>query len=412
MNDLIGNLYSISPLHTGHLVSLARDSVALSGSPDRRHSFGLSSDDPLRHLPVTMNGDIAVVEITGVISASSWWRTSNKELAKTFDTLAQLDNVRACVVMFDTVGGTTKHAAEVADAMDRFRAEKPLIGQVYGGCFSLGVYFASHCDQVYAHRMDTIGNVGTRLMFYDWSQAFKAAGIKPVLIDTGDFKSIGAMGVEVTPEQIAFLQDHVDKLQADFRDSLVAGRKLTDDEYTAVADGRFWLAADAVDLKLIDGIQTTNETLAQLRAQLSDSQGTQTMQTNDTPATETVSENESTDTSQGETSTTTQGVLVGGEQAQADASRTELKRYMDTFGEAAGAKYYSEGVSFSDALAAEHKALREQVEKSNETASEANATLETVAATLGQDTPISTKGDDNAESKADGAFVSAIKLPA
>jgi ClpP class serine protease len=57
----------------------------------------------------------------------------------------------------------------------------------------------------------------------------------------------------------------------DFKEMIGRGRGMKADQVAAVATAKIWAAPEALDLKLIDAIQTTDETLAKIQATVAQS---------------------------------------------------------------------------------------------------------------------------------------------
>jgi protease-4 len=104
-------------------------------------------------------------------------------------------------------------------------------------------------------------------MLYDFSKLFENEGIEAVPIDTGEFKSAGAMGTEITERQREDFQRIVDRYFDGFVEAIMRGRDMTEASVREVADGRMFVGQEGVDLGLVDGIQTLRETLSNLSAQ-------------------------------------------------------------------------------------------------------------------------------------------------
>jgi len=176
--------------------------------------------------------------------------------------------VGSILLRIDSPGGSVDGLAELGDAVYAAAQQKPVVAQVDGMAASAAYYVASQATAIYAHRMDLIGSIGTRLMLYDWHRLFEKEGVEAVPIDTGEFKSAGALGTEITQSQRADFQRIVDAYFEDFRAAIIRGRGLSVDAVNAVADGRIWTATEAMagGLGLIDGIQPLERTLADLQS--------------------------------------------------------------------------------------------------------------------------------------------------
>jgi ClpP class serine protease len=132
-------------------------------------------------------------------------------------------------------------------------------------CCSAAYWLAAQAHQIFAHRLDHIGFVGVRALLYDYSRAFEKAGVRPVVADTGEYKSLGVRGTPITEPHREYLQALVDATFGEFQLAVKTGRGLSVSRIQDIADGRVFTAADAVRLGLIDSIRTTVETLAKMR---------------------------------------------------------------------------------------------------------------------------------------------------
>lgn len=221
-------------------------------------------------LPIDMLDDgIAVVSVIGpLVNLVNPFTANYPLLTASFDKLRQSNDVRAVVVRFKTPGGTVSGLQECAAALDQLADEKLTIGQVDGGCYSAGYFLAARCGNVFCGATDHVGSIGTITTMDDYSEAWKQMGIRSVTKKTGDLKCIGVPGDPITPVQEEFLNDLTWQHFGHFRNAVMTGRSMTEDEFEAVSDGAFWLGETAVELKLIDGVSTMPETIEAVRNHL------------------------------------------------------------------------------------------------------------------------------------------------
>lgn len=218
-----------------------------------------------------MAGDVAVINVTGPtvkrdnIFTRYGLMTSTESVIQALRVAAGDPGVRSAVLHIDSPGGTVDGQHNLIAAIDQFKKSKPIVTQVYGMAASAAMWAAVHTNAIYAGPGDEVGSIGVRLMLYDYSRYFAALGVEAIPIDTGEFKSAGAMGTKITDAQKEDFQRQVDNYFADFRGDVKRGRKLTESQTATVADGRMFMAREAIDNGLIDGIQGLDETLRQAR---------------------------------------------------------------------------------------------------------------------------------------------------
>lgn len=222
---------------------------------------------------VESRGSIAVVNIDGPIyrrpSALDvmFGTVSSEDIAEKLAALSQDDAVEAIVLRVNSPGGEAQGTFELSQAVQRAASQKPVVAFADGLMASAAYYMSAHATLITARSPDTrVGSIGTRLLMYDVSESLKQDGITPVLIDTGEFKSTGAMGVEITDAQKQYLRQWVDGLQQPFSAAVGAGRKLPVDRMAEVLSGKVYLAAEAQSNGLIDAVESFEATLARVEA--------------------------------------------------------------------------------------------------------------------------------------------------
>jgi signal peptide peptidase SppA len=212
-----------------------------------------SESRPSMIVDLPWNG-IAVIRIAGALSRSArWWGPSYQTLISDLDFLEGRESCRGVILLVDCVGGMVMGCQEACDRIDQFAKSKPIETFAEGYLCSAAYRLACHTKKISATKSAQIGSIGTMLSLIDTSKYYTELGVERVVIATGAYKALGLDGAVVTQEQRQFLQDHVASLHAGFVESLKV-RGLTTEQQSAVSDGRFWEAAEAKSLGLIDEI--------------------------------------------------------------------------------------------------------------------------------------------------------------
>ena len=215
-------------------------------------------------------GGLAVVTISGVMVRSVGPWGAFYGLAGIDDTRLAIesaladDDIDQILLRIDSPGGSMAGLSQLGDAISA--AEKPITAVIDGVGASAAYYVASHADSIVMGKTDLVGSIGVRMLLYDYSVAFSNEGIEAVPIDTGEHKSAGAMGTEITEAQRAEFQRIVDFHYADFTDRVAGGRGMTTEAVSELADGRMFTPPEALASGLVDSIGTFIETLRDLRS--------------------------------------------------------------------------------------------------------------------------------------------------
>ena len=231
-------------------------------------SAGAADDAERFGLPIQKHGNVAVVSLEGpMVKNAGFLRffgfAGSKETQRAIEAAASDDDIETILLNIDSPGGSVDGLAELTDATAAAAREKTVIAQVSGMAASAAFMVASQASKIFAGRMDLIGSIGTRMLLFDLSKMFEEAGIKAIPVDTGKFKSAGALGTEITDEQIADFQRIVDAFFDDFVAAVANGRSMSEKKVREVGDGRIFLAREAIEIGLIDGIQSFDETFTQ-----------------------------------------------------------------------------------------------------------------------------------------------------
>src|SRR5881394_2298270 len=167
-------------------------------------------------------------------------------------------NARACIFDIDSPGGMFSGTPELANRI--MRCEKPTAAFMNMGC-SAAFWLAISCDYTFAAPSGDIGSIGVYSYFLDRSKQFADAGIKPVLISSGQYKGAGAPGIPLTKVQIQQMQDRVNQMAEMFYQHVEARRP---EAIREDMQGQTFKASTAMEKGLIDGIENSVRDVAAL----------------------------------------------------------------------------------------------------------------------------------------------------
>ena len=215
---------------------------------------------------VTRDG-VAIIPLHGTLMkhASSFSaNTSTVAARRKIRAAAKDEEVAAVLLHVDSPGGTIAGTHDLAADIRGAAAQKPVYGYAEDLCASAGYWFLSQCTKCFAGDGAVVGSIGVFSVVADFSKAAEDQKIKVHVIRFGQFKGAGVPGTEVTEQQLAEYQKLVDSFGEDFLQAVMSGRNLTRPQAEQLADGRVHKGQAAVDLRLIDGVQTLDATIEQL----------------------------------------------------------------------------------------------------------------------------------------------------
>lgn len=218
---------------------------------------------------VATKGDqsVAVIKAVGTLmkQQSSMGGTSTIQLRRDIRQAAADPTVSGILIAIDSPGGTVAGTADLVADVKAASKRKPVWAHIDDLGASAAYWLASQADMIYANNATAlVGSIGTLWVLYDESGAMEQAGIKTVKIATGPLKGIGAGGTAITEEHVAHLVKLTNETQSNFDAAVMKGRGLTKTQLETVRTGGVFTAPEALGLRLIDGIQSLDATLAAL----------------------------------------------------------------------------------------------------------------------------------------------------
>lgn len=270
MEPLLGSLeqnvlWAMEPLH------LQRRQMAYESLQQMKFDAGTAMDAARAGLPVQIIGSTAVIPLHGMMMRRPnvfdrfFGAASTQDVCEALKAAADDSAVEDIILHINSPGGYLAGTEELADAIARAATIKPIIAQIEDLGASAAYWVASQATNIYAGNTDNIGSIGVIAAGYDFSKAYNDAGIRPVVVTTGNLKSAFFKGTEVTEEQQAALQRNVDVHFDSFRNAVMRGRGMTNEQFSMVGDGGVYNARDALAFGLIDAIQTMDKTLGKYR---------------------------------------------------------------------------------------------------------------------------------------------------
>lgn len=342
--------------------------------------------------PYSVDGNVAFVEVQDVLTKCGFYGTSTAAIVDAVADIAEDDGIDIVVFRIDSPGGAVAGIQDVAEAIRELGDRKRTIAFVEDFAASAAYWIASQCQEIIANQPTAfVGSIGAYCVLVDASERMDSMGFKIHVISSGERKGDGVYGTPVSDEMVADAQSEINLIHDYFVAEVATGRKVSAAVVDTWADGRMYPAEVALQMGLIDSIQSWAKVLRGL--DMSSGNGA-------TPA-----DNGVTNVEFATTEPSTETTVAASEPApveppvtpteetvaEAIDERAELARFMDTFGSARGAEMYCEGVNFDTALVqrfqelqAENEKLREQIKQLDASERDPVSSPDTESATVGK----------------------------
>ena len=172
----------------------------------------------------------------------------------------------AAVILFiDSGGGSSTASEAMAAALDELAQDRPLIVCMNGVAASGGYYLATPARWIVAQPGTITGSIGVfqaKLLNGDLVRKLRFNAVEFL---RGANASYASSLHAFTPEQRERVQATVDRIYARFVERVARSRDLSTEAVDAVAGGRVWTGAQALDHGLVDALGGLHEAAAKAR---------------------------------------------------------------------------------------------------------------------------------------------------
>lgn len=211
------------------------------------------------------NEFIAALYIEGTIQEENN-SYSQKWLMSTIKGLKENDKNAALAIFINSPGGAVYQADEVYLALQDYRTTGRPIYVYQGSMAASGGYYISCAgNKIYANRNTLTGSIGVIMgSSYDLTGLFDKIGIKSTTIHSGKNKNMMNFNEPFTDEQKAIMQSICDECYDQFVSIVAKSRGLQYFTACDISDGRIYTAKQALELRLIDAIDSWDNMLTEL----------------------------------------------------------------------------------------------------------------------------------------------------
>jgi protease-4 len=163
------------------------------------------------------------------------------------------DAVSAVVLRVDSPGGSVTASETIWREVNRLReAGKPVVASMGAVAASGGYYVSMSADAIVANPGTITGSIGVvtgKLVARDLKDRL---GIGSDSVRTNRNADAWSLNKPFTEEQHAHVEAEADLFYTDFVQRVAQGRNMTVEDVDAVARGRVWTGADALERGLVD----------------------------------------------------------------------------------------------------------------------------------------------------------------
>ncbi len=185
-----------------------------------------------------------------------------KSTAEDLRKLADDEDVKAVVFRVNSGGGSAVASEQIRHAIKLLKAKKPVVVSMGGAAASGGYWISSPANYIIAEPTTITGSIGIFGLIPNFSGLVQdKLGVTFDGVTTHkytDFETDLVLGKD-TDEAMKFMQTHVDRGYQSFLNIVSEGRGMKPEQVDSIAQGRVWLATDAIKIKLVDKLGSLDD---------------------------------------------------------------------------------------------------------------------------------------------------------
>lgn len=194
---------------------------------------------------------------------------ASRKVCKDLEDLMNDDDVKAVVVRINSGGGDAYASEQMWHQMSELRKVKPVVVSMGDYAASGAYYMSAPASWIVAQPNTLTGSIGIFAVIPDLSGLVTTKfGVRFDEVKTNRNSTFGnLMARPFNAEEKAMLQASVNRGYSLFRQRVADGRRLPVESVEKIAQGRVWIATDALNIKLVDqlgGIDDAVKKAAQL----------------------------------------------------------------------------------------------------------------------------------------------------
>lgn len=214
----------------------------------------------------SLGGNVAIISIDGVILPDEDSEflfesvTSSKDTVELIEEADENPDIKAIILEINSPGGSAVASDEIATAVKK--TNKTTVAWIRDIGTSGAYWVASASDHVIANRLSITGSIGVIASYLEFPGLLERYNVTYQRLVSGKFKDIGTPFKELTPEEKLVFQQTLDTMRDYFVAEVAKNRNLNKKDVDKVANGLFYLGAQAKEFGLVDELGSKDEVIS------------------------------------------------------------------------------------------------------------------------------------------------------
>ena len=204
-----------------------------------------------------------IVDNLGVgLTGSEGHAIVGSETVEDLNKLAKDDDVKAVVLRVNSPGGSAVASEMIWHAVKQLKEKKPVVVSMGGLAASGGYMISAGADYIIAEPTTITGSIGIFGLVPNFSELVTdKLGVTFDGVKTNKYTDYeeNIVLAKDNQEELQFMQTYVNRGYNTFLGIVADGRKMKTADVDSIAQGRVWLATDALKIKLVDKLGSLND---------------------------------------------------------------------------------------------------------------------------------------------------------
>ena len=207
---------------------------------------------------------VAVIYAEGnIVDGDAKQEVAGDRFAKIIADVRKDSTVKAVVLRVNSPGGSVLASEKIKAEIDLIQKRGIPVIASYGDYAASGGYWISaNCDKIYSNATTLTGSIGVFSMIPDISGTLKDkvhVNITPV--NSNKHADMYGMMRPLDQAELDYMQASVENIYEKFTGLVAEGRDMTVPAVDAIAQGRVWTGAEALEIGLVDEIGTIEDAI-------------------------------------------------------------------------------------------------------------------------------------------------------
>jgi len=204
-----------------------------------------------------LNPNLARVNLSGPIMDSN-------KIVRELEILEKDNDIKGVLFVVNSPGGAVSPSIEIAYAIKRLSARKPVVAYAVSTMASGSYYASIWADEIIANPGSMIGSIGVIFQSFNFKELVAKIGIKEQTVYAGKYKTVGTFMRDWKAYEKKEIQNLINDTYQLFIKDVASARGLNINEHKKFADAHIFIAHKAKKVGLIDSIGTISNAKTKL----------------------------------------------------------------------------------------------------------------------------------------------------